>query len=162
MFEKLAALVGTLVLDCGTGLDSPAARAALSCSNQLVLVTDGEPDTASLVAEAAERQLAVRAPALALVVNKLDRSSHVDVTALERQLNFADGLVLVPNDRAGVDALHGSRFSWRSAPSGWQTPLRELAALLVAGWRRLELAREKEAEQVLGWLLATAGRDRRA
>jgi len=141
LFEKLAGLVGTLILDCGTGLDSPVARAALSCSNQLVLVTDGEPDTASLVAEAAERQLAVRAPALVLVVNKLDRSSRVDVSALERQLDFADGLVRVPNDRAGADALHGSRFSWTRAPSGWQTTLRELAALLVAGWRRLELAR---------------------
>ena len=40
---------GTLVLDCGTGLDAPPARAALGCADQLVLVTDDQPDTASLV-----------------------------------------------------------------------------------------------------------------
>jgi len=141
LFERLAALVGTLILDCGTGLDSPAARAALSCSDQLVLVTDGQPDTASLVAEAAERRLAPQAPALVLVVNKLERSSRVDVTALERRIDFADGLVLVPNNRAAADALHGSRFSWNHAPSPWQTAFRELAALLAAGWIRRDLAR---------------------
>jgi MinD-like ATPase involved in chromosome partitioning or flagellar assembly len=141
LFERLAGLVGTLILDCGTGLDSPAARAALACSDQLMLVTDGEPDTASLVAEAAERRLAPHAPALVLVVNKLDRSSRVDVTALERRIDFADGLVLVPNQRAGADALHGSHFSWNHAPSSWQTAFRELAALLAAGWLRRDVAR---------------------
>jgi hypothetical protein len=54
--------------------------------------------------------------------------------ALERQIDFADGLVLVPNDRAGSGAVHGGRFSWRSASAGWQTAFRELAALLAAGW----------------------------
>lgn len=141
LFDRLAGLVGTLILDCGTGLDSPAARAALACSDQLVLVTDGEPDTASLVAEAAERRLAPHVPGLVLVVNTLDRSSRVDVTALERRIDFADGLVLVPNNRSGADALHGSRFSWNHAPSHWQTPFRELAALLAAGWIRRDLAR---------------------
>ena len=47
LFERLGQLVGTLVLDCGTGLDDPPARAALSCADQLVLVCDDEPDTAS-------------------------------------------------------------------------------------------------------------------
>lgn len=106
-----------------------------------MLVTDGEPDTASLVAEAAERRLAPYAPALVLVVNKLDRSSRVDVTALERRIDFADGLVLVPSNRVGADALHGSRFAWNHAPSCWQTALRELAALLAAGRIRRDLAR---------------------
>jgi hypothetical protein len=32
LFAKLGELVGTLVLDCGTGLDSPAARAALAAA----------------------------------------------------------------------------------------------------------------------------------
>jgi len=143
LFARLGELVGTLILDCGTGLDSPAARAALACSDQLVLVADGEPDTASLVAEAAERQFATNAPPLVLLVNKLDRSSRVDVAALERQIDFAEGLVLVPNDRAGADALHGSRFSWSHATPGWQTAFRELAALLAAGWARLELAQSQ-------------------
>ena len=42
------------MLDCGTGLDDPPARAALGCADQLVLVCDDEPDTASIVSEAAE------------------------------------------------------------------------------------------------------------
>ena len=75
-----------------------------------------------------------------LLVNKLDRSSRVDVAVLERRIDFADGLVLVPNHRAGADALLGSRFSWGQAPSGWQIAFRELAALLAAGWTRLGLA----------------------
>jgi predicted GTPase len=129
------------MLDCGTGLDSPAARAALACADQLVLVTDGEPDTASLVAEAAARQLSIQPRPVVLLVNKLDRASRVDVAGLKRQIDFADGLVLVPNHRAGADALLGSRFSWSRAPSGWEIAFRELAALLAAGWTRLGLAR---------------------
>jgi MinD-like ATPase involved in chromosome partitioning or flagellar assembly len=139
LFARLGDLVGTLVLDCGTGLGSPAARAALGCADQLVLVADGEPDTASLVAEAAEK-LEQHAPPLVLVVNKLDRSSRVDVGALEREVDFARGIVRVPTNRTGADQLHASRFSWKQAPAAWQAPARELAALLAADWRRLEIA----------------------
>jgi len=53
LFARLGELVGTLVLDCETGLDDPPARAALACADQLVLVCDDEPDTASIVSEAA-------------------------------------------------------------------------------------------------------------
>ena len=68
-------------------------------------------------------------------------SGYVDVGALVRKIDFAEGLVLVPTDRAAAETLHGSRFSWNRAPSGWQIAFRELAALLAAGWRRLEVAR---------------------
>ena len=139
LFERLRALAGTLVLDCGTGLDAPPARAALGCADQLVLVTDAQPDTASLVWEAA-RWLERDAPPLVLLVNKVERSSRLDVGALERTIPFARGLVEVPNDRAGADQLLASRFSWDDAPRGWREPLRELAALLIADWRGLDLA----------------------
>jgi MinD-like ATPase involved in chromosome partitioning or flagellar assembly len=139
LFARLSDLVGTLVLDCGTGLGSPAARAALGCADQIVLVADGEPDTASLVAEAAAR-LERHVPPLVLVANKLDRSSRVDIGALEREVAFARGIVRVPNNRAGADQLRASRFSWKQAPGAWQAPVRELAALLAADWRRLEIA----------------------
>ena len=69
------------MLDCGTGLEAPPARAALGCADQLVLVTDAQPDTASLVWEAA-RRLEHDAPPLVLLVNKVDRSSRLDVAAL--------------------------------------------------------------------------------
>jgi MinD-like ATPase involved in chromosome partitioning or flagellar assembly len=138
LFTRLSDVAGTLVLDCGTGLDAPPARAALACADQLVLVTDAEPDTASLVWEAAQRL--AHGPPLVLVVNKLQRSSRLDVAALERTIPFARGLVEVPQDRAGADQLIASRFSWSHAPKRWRAPLRELAALLAADWRCLDLS----------------------
>jgi hypothetical protein len=105
-----------------------------------VLVTDAQPDTASLVWEAA-RWLERDAPPLVLLVNKIEHSSRLDVGALERTIPFARGLVEVPNDRAGAEQLLASRFSWDEAPRGWREPLRELAALLIADWLGLGLAR---------------------
>jgi MinD-like ATPase involved in chromosome partitioning or flagellar assembly len=141
LFARLGALVGTLILDCGTGLGSPAGRAALGCADQLVLVTDGEPDTASLVAEAAWQRFAAQSPPPVLLINKLSRRSRLDLVAVVREIGFAEGVVLVPHDRTGAEALQGGRFSWTRAPAGWEMALRELAALLAASWRRLGLAR---------------------
>src|SRR5262249_26976011 len=50
--RRLQALVGMVLLDCGTGLNDPATRAALAMADQVLLVTDADPSTASLVAEA--------------------------------------------------------------------------------------------------------------
>ena len=133
LFERLAGHVGTLVLDCGTGLDAPPARAALECADQLVLVTDAEPDTASLVCEAANWLKPTGLPVV-LVVNKHERSSRLDIGARERAIPFAHGLVAVPHDRRGAEQLLASRFSWQHAPAAWRTPLRELAALLIVDW----------------------------
>ena len=140
LFDRLRGLVGTLVLDCGTGLDDPPARAALACADQLVLVCDDEPDTASIVSEAAQ-WLDRIPPPLVLVVNNLRRCSRIDLAALERATDFARGLALVPRDEQAARQLHDSRFTWNQAPADWHTPVRELAALLAADWRRLEIAR---------------------
>ena len=139
LFGRLSALVGMLVLDCGTGLDDPPARAALACADQLVLVCDDEPDTASIVAEAAT-WLRHAGPPLLLVVNNLRRGSRIDLLALERATDFAHALAVVPRDERGAGQLHNSRFTWRHAREGWQIPIRELAALLAADWQRLEIA----------------------
>jgi MinD-like ATPase involved in chromosome partitioning or flagellar assembly len=139
LFERLRALVGTLVLDCGTGLDDPPARAALACADQLVLVCDDEPDTASIVSEAAE--WLDRVPRrLVLVVNNLRRCSRLDLAALERATEFARGLAVIPRNERAARQLHDSRFSWNRAPAGWHTPVRELAALLTADWEALQIA----------------------
>ena len=125
------------MLDCGTGLDDPPARAALACADQLVLVCDDEPDTASIVSEAAE-WLHRFAPPLVLVVNNLRRASRINIAALEREMaDLARGIAIVPRDERAAVQLHGSRFSWKEAPGGWQRPVRELAALLAADWPRL-------------------------
>ena len=139
LFARLSGLVGTLVLDCGTGLDDPPARAALGCADQLVLVCDDEPDTASIVAEAAS-WLRHAGPPLTLLVNNQRRGSRIDLAALERATDFAHGLAVVPRDESGAGQLHNSRFTWTHAPDGWKTPIRELAALLAADWQRLEIA----------------------
>ena len=146
LFARLSELVGTLVLDCGTGLDDPPARAALASADQLVLVCDDEPDTASIVAEAAEwlrlivEPVGDRPKSLVVVVNNLRRSSRIDIAALERATAYAHGLAVVPRHDHAAARLHGSRFSWNHAPAGWHTPVRELAALLAADWRRLQIA----------------------
>ena len=139
LLARLSELVGTLVLDCGTGLDDPPARAALACADQLVLVSDDEPDTASIVAEAAG-WLRHAGPPLTLVVNNQRRGSRIDLAALERATDFAHGLAVVPRDESGARQLHNSRFTWKHAPDGWKTPIRELAALLAADWQRLKIA----------------------
>jgi MinD-like ATPase involved in chromosome partitioning or flagellar assembly len=139
LFARLAELAGTLVLDCGTGLDDPPARAALACADQLVLVCDDEPDTASIVAEAAS-WLRHAGPPITLVVNNQWRRSRIDLAALERATDFAHGLAVVPRNENGAGQLHNSHFTWKHAPDGWNTPIRELAALLAADWRRLQIA----------------------
>ena len=136
LFSKLAELAEILVLDCGTGLDSPAARAALGTADQLALVTDGEPDTASLITDPACKSLleGLNVPVF-LVANKLTARSRVDLGAFERGISFARGIVDVPHDQAGADSLQRSRFSWaHGAPDGWRTPIRELAALIAMSW----------------------------
>ena len=129
------------MLDCGTGLDDPPARAALACADQLVLVCDDEPDTASIVSEAAEWLQRIAPDRWCWWSTTPRRSSRIDVAALERETQFAHGLAIIPRDERAAVQLHGSRFSWNQAPAGWQTPVRELAALLAADWRRLDIAR---------------------
>ena len=141
LFEQLGQLVGTLVLDCGTGLDDPPARAALSSANQVVLVCDDEPDTASIVAEAAGWLRRIRPP-LTLVVNNVRRSSQIEIAALEHKTEFARGLAVIPRDENAAAGLHGSRFSWNRAPARWRIPVSQLAALLASDWRALEIAQE--------------------
>jgi len=139
LFERLGQLVGTLVLDCGTGLDDPPARAALSCADQLVIVCDDEPDTASIVAEAA-KWLRRLSPPLTLAVNNMRRSSQIEIAALERETEFARGIAIIPRDERAAAQLHGSHFSWNRAPASWREPVSELAALLACDWPILGLA----------------------
>ena len=84
VISRLQTMVGVLVLDCGTGLQEPAARAAQAAADQIVLVSDAHPSTASLVAEAAELLRTV-GPPLTLLVNKMPRKrdARLDLEGLE-------------------------------------------------------------------------------
>ena len=142
VIERLSEYVGVVLLDCGTGLQEPAARAALKAADQVVLVTDAEPAAASLVAEASlllERE----GRPMTLVVNKLPaKGSRLDLASLARHMPSARALVVVPSEPAAASRLAAGDVDWRDAPRSWQHAARELAAALVADWPRLRLTLE--------------------
>ena len=142
VIERLQGFVGVVLLDCGTGLQEPAAGAAIKSSDQLILVTDAEPASASLVAEGG--QLLVRAGRpITLVVNKLHRGSQLDVDHFARSLPEASGLVMVPSEPNEAARLAAARFDWREAPERWQRSIRELAVQLVSEWPALGLTLQR-------------------
>ncbi len=139
---RLQDLVGLLVLDCGTGLQEPAARAAQATADQIILVSDANPSTASLVAESAEL-LSTAGPPLTLVVNKMPRSSkqaRVDLEGLSRLVPEARGLVIVEEDPDGAARVAAGEFTWNDAPDTWKRSVRELAVALSAEWTSLGVA----------------------
>lgn len=136
---RLKEFVGIVMLDCGTGLQEPPARAAIAAADQLVLVTDEQPAAASLVAEAGAL-LARSGRPLTLVVNKMPATgSMLDVDRLGGYVPQARGLVVVPRETAAASRLAVGQFEWRDAPGGWQTAIAELAVSLIHDWRRLGL-----------------------
>jgi MinD-like ATPase involved in chromosome partitioning or flagellar assembly len=137
----LKAYAGLLLLDCGTGLHEPAATAALAAADQIVVVSDAEPATASLVAEAICRiPLTAR---LCLVVNKMPpRGGRLDLNRLAETLPGVDHLIVIPTDAKAASALGVGAFTWDRVPVGWQRSIRELAAVLIASWAGLGLERQ--------------------
>jgi MinD-like ATPase involved in chromosome partitioning or flagellar assembly len=140
VIRRLQTMVGVLVLDCGTGLQEPAARAAQACADQLVLVSDANPSTASLVTEAAELLRTV-GPPLTLVVNRMpaERSARIDLDGLDRLVPDALGLVCVSDDAKTAARVASGEFGWDDAPDGWARQVRELAVVLQSDWARLGL-----------------------
>jgi len=134
VIRRLQEMVGMVMLDCGTGMHDPALRAALGTADQVVLVTDANPATASLVAEAATFLRTTGRP-IWLVVNRVPASgSRLRIEALEAHLPYARGLVVVPaHDRAAGRVADGS-FDWREAPHAWRRSIRQLGAVLAAAW----------------------------
>src|SRR4051812_17826086 len=140
VIRRLQTMVGVLVLDCGTGLQEPAALAAQACADQLVLVTDAKPSTASLVTEAAELLRTV-GPPLTVVVNRMPRKgAEIDLEGLDALIPDAQGLVCVDEDQHGATRVASGDFSWDDAPASWNRQVRELAVVLQADWQRLGLS----------------------
>ena len=139
VIERLQDFAGILLLDCGTGLQEPAAGAAIRSSEQLILVTDAQPASASLVAEAG-RLVAQTGRPIVLVVNKMpDRGSLLDLEAFAESLPEASGLVVIPDEPGAATRLAAARFDWREAPLSWRRAARELAAQVVSDWAPLGL-----------------------
>lgn len=137
--RKLQQMVGIIVLDAGAGLHEPAARAALATADQVVLVSDSEPSTASLVAEAAAVLKGDGLP-LWLVMNKMGISSELDVRAFGAVIPHARGLIELRHDLPAARSVASGRFQWMDASESWKRSVRELAASLVADWRELGIA----------------------
>ena len=137
--RRLQQMVGVIVLDTGTGLHEPAARAALDTADQVVLVSDLEPATASLVAEAAALLQQDGLPTW-LVMNKAGIPTELDLRALGAVIPNARGMVEVKSDLKAARQVAGGRFSWIDAPRSWKISVRELAAALVAEWPQLGIA----------------------
>jgi MinD-like ATPase involved in chromosome partitioning or flagellar assembly len=143
LIEHLQMRAGILLLDCGTGLHDPPAQAAVMCADQMVLVTDAEPATATLVAEASKRLLRSGAP-LTLVVNKLPRNTRLDLDELSRAVSRAAGMATVEDNPVAATRVSAGEFSWEEGSSGpWATTVRELVAGLVAGWPGLGLTSDR-------------------
>ena len=137
--RRLQQMVGLIVLDTGTGLHEAAARAALATADQVVLVSDSEPATASLVAEAAALLRQEGLP-IWLVMNKAGIQTDLDLRAFGAVVGHARGLVEVRSDLHAARQVAAGRFSWVDAPRSWRTAVRELAAALVADWPALGIA----------------------
>jgi MinD-like ATPase involved in chromosome partitioning or flagellar assembly len=137
--RRLQQMVGLIVLDTGTGLHEPAARAALATADQVVLVSDSEPATASLVAEAAALLKHEGLP-IWLVMNKAGIPTDLDLRAFGAVIGHARGLVEFRSDLAAARQVAAGRFNWVDAPRSWRTAVRELAAALVADWPAIGIA----------------------
>jgi MinD-like ATPase involved in chromosome partitioning or flagellar assembly len=138
VISRLQTMVGVLVLDCGTGLQEPAARAAQAAADQIVLLSDAHPATASLVAEAAEL-LRTAGPPLMLVVNKMPRKrdTRLDLSGLETLVPDAHGLITLDEDLRSATKVAAGDYSWDDAPPQWRRAIRELAVSLQADWPSL-------------------------
>lgn len=139
VIRRLQDLVGVIVLDCGTGLQDPASRAAMATADEIVLISDAEPATASLVAEAARRLTEARRP-LFLVVNKMPaKGGRLNVQTLAEHVPNASGLVMVAAEPHASSRLARGELNWPDAPTSWQIGIGELAVALIADWAALGL-----------------------
>jgi MinD-like ATPase involved in chromosome partitioning or flagellar assembly len=131
--RRLQQMVGVIVLDTGTGLHEPAARAALATADQVVLVSDLEPATASLVAEAAALLAQDGLPTW-LVMNKSGIPTDLDLRAFGAVVPHARGMITIRSDLQAARQVAAGRFNWMDAPASWKVAVRELAVALVAEW----------------------------
>jgi MinD-like ATPase involved in chromosome partitioning or flagellar assembly len=135
----LKEIAGMVFMDCGTGLQDPAARAAIASADQVLVICDAEPATASLVTEAG-RYLTWRKLRFMVVVNKFPRrGTRLNLRRLAAHMPDADGMAVIPKATGAAARLTGGEFEWGTAPRGWQISCRELGVTLASGWPALGL-----------------------
>ena len=129
----------TVLLDCGSGLEEPAAQAAIGVADQLVLVL--APDVGLPGERAVAALLRHGREVVAVIVGSPPGLGAAQVAA---RLSGVQAVVLLPGEpdrdpgamprREGAAALH---WNWAGAPPSWRRQVRELAWLLVSDWPRL-------------------------
>jgi len=140
--EALKQHGGMIVLDCPPGLQAPATQAAITTSDQVVLVTDSDTAAITSAADAARRLVRSRSPFM-LVVNRFPRrGSRIDLDALATNVPETDGILAVRTDTRGAARLSARHLSWDDAPEPWATDARRLAACLLEQWPGLGLSPE--------------------
>jgi MinD-like ATPase involved in chromosome partitioning or flagellar assembly len=138
IISRLKDLTGVILLDCGAGLHDPATVAAMRAADQVVLVSDAEPPTASLVAEAALRLPAETA--FTFVVNKAPRSGgRLDMDNLAQDVSSARAVIRIETAPEEASLVAEGEFDWEEAQASWQLAFRELAAVLATDWDELGL-----------------------
>ncbi|HEV2953420.1 MAG TPA: EsaB/YukD family protein [Candidatus Dormibacteraeota bacterium] len=131
---RLQELMGVIVLDCGPGLNHPVTKAALQMADQVLLVSDGDPATASVVIEAAQRLDQLGRPAL-VVVNRLPaRRPRLDVDRLAGHLPQPWRLRVIPEDNDAAALVTTAAFDWTDAPAAWNQSVRELVVAMMSEW----------------------------
>ncbi|MDP8944182.1 MAG: hypothetical protein M3N16_08710 [Actinomycetota bacterium] len=139
LIGHLQAKAGVILLDCGTGLQEPAAQAAIAAADQLVLVTDPDPATGKLVARGASLLLEAETPVV-LVVNKMPRRhARSYLEQLGTLVPEAAGMTFIESNPAAAARVSTGRFTWTDPAGGWDVRVRELGALLVSQWPALGL-----------------------
>lgn len=129
-----------ILLDCGTELQEPSTQAAIRSADQLLLVSDADPSTATLVAQAAKLLRTSEAP-MTLLVNKLPRrSAQVDLEALGSLVPVAAAMATVESDSATAARVADGTFTWREPAGRCAVSFRELACIVASQWAALGLA----------------------
>jgi len=136
VIRRLQEMVNILVLDCGAGMRDPVTRTALANADQVVLVSDADPATASLVADVARRLPADAS--FAMVVNKLPRlGSRLNFEHLAEDVSNARAVVKIEADGEAAERVGMGDFTWQDSPPEWRIAIRQLAAHLAADWEAL-------------------------
>ena len=129
-----------VLLDCGTELQEPSTQAAIRSADQLVLVSDSDPSTATLVAQAAKLLRTSDAPMM-LLVNKLPRrSAQVDLQALGSLVPDVVGMSTVESDPATAARVSEGTFTWREPAGRCGVSIRELGCIVASQWPALGFA----------------------
>jgi cellulose biosynthesis protein BcsQ len=139
-FDRLRRLAGVLVVDCGPGLDAPAARAAIGSADQVLIVAEAEPEASPELGRLVGSLRRDDRSVLVVANAPRHRVDASDVRRLAVMAAGADGLIEMPWCPAGAAQLAAGELDWERAPGPWLRSGHELAAAVAADWRRLGLS----------------------